>query len=247
MSTGDRRLVHYRRTPGARARLFCFPYAGGGLSVFQSWPDQLPSSVDVCSFALPGRDTRIREQPVKAMHALVAEILAAVAPALDLPFTLFGHSMGAIVAFELARALRRRGAPRPSLLAIAAHTAPPFEHRSPIHDLPDADFVAELRRLTGNVDDALCDPEIVKLFLPVLRADVTLCETYRWIEEPPLECSMVAFGGDEDPEVTPEDLREWRAHTAGSFEIEIVAGGHFFVRTEVKSLLERLRSHLSLP
>jgi len=189
----------------------------------------------------------MREEPLTAMPALVADVLDAVAPALDLPFTFFGHSMGAILAFELARALRRRGAPLPSLLVIAAHTAPHFEHRNPIGDLPDVSFVTELRRLTGDGDDALRDPEIVELFLPILRADVTLCETYRWTEEPPLECPMVAFGGDEDTEVTPEDLSEWRLHTAGSFEVEIVAGGHFFVRTEVPSFLERLRSHLSLP
>jgi surfactin synthase thioesterase subunit len=247
MSAGDRRLVHYRSTPGARARLFCFPHAGGGLSMFQSWPARLPTFLDVCSVALAGRDTRIREAPVTAIPALVAEVLAAIAPALDLPFAFFGHSMGAIVAFELARALRRRGAPRPSLLAIAAHTAPNFEHRNPIRDLPDASFVAELQRLAGDADDALHDPELVELFLPVLRADVTLCETYRWTEEPPLECPMVAFGGCDDPEVTPGDLAEWRFHTTGSFKIEILAGGHFFVRSEVPSLLERLCSHLGQP
>ena len=223
--------------PGAKLRLFCFPYSGGGSSAFRGWGDAMPS-IDVCAVQAPGRETRMREPPFTAMEPLVAEIVQAIRPMLDQPFAFFGHSLGGFVAYETARALRRAGAPAPRHL-FASGCPSPHMHvvDAPIHGHPDAQLKDELRRYQGTPDEVLKNDELMNLLLPLLRADFSIYETYRHEAEPPLDLPITALGGLEDDDATREELDGWRAHTSKGFVLRMFPGNHFFVHTMRTRLL----------
>jgi medium-chain acyl-[acyl-carrier-protein] hydrolase len=173
----------------------------------------------------------------------VAEALHAY---LDVPFAFFGHSMGALVAFELARELRRRAWPGPMRLAVSGHQAP---HRPdpdpPVAHLPDAEFIEEMRtRYDGIPDEVLAEQELLKLVLPALRADVLVIESYVYASEPPLDCPLSCFGGEEDRQVRREDFEAWREQTRGPFRLRTFPGGHFFVDSARGAVLQALREDL---
>lgn len=217
-----------RRNTDARARLFCFPHAGGTSSTFRDWPEQLPN-LDVCVVQLPGRERRLMETPFSRMRPLV-QTLARSLP-WDKPFAFFGHSLGALVGFELARELRRGHLPLPFHLVVSAHAAPqvPITHTPPRYLLPDQELIAELRNLAGTQEEVLRDASMMQLVLPVLRADFAVNETYVYEPEAPLHCPITAFGGIEDREVKPKDLQAWREHTKSSFSVRRFPGGHFYL------------------
>src|ERR1700674_5350722 len=180
--------------PDARLRLFCFPYAGAGALIFRSWSDALPSDVEVCPIQLPGRGTRLMERPFTQLTPLVEVLARALAPLLDMPFAFFGHSLGALVSFELALRIRREYGRHPVRLLVSAARAPQFPHRrSPIHALPEKEFLAELRRLNGTPGELLDHQELMEIMLPLLRADFAVYETYSYSNETPLNCPISAF------------------------------------------------------
>lgn len=223
----------------ARLRLFCFPYAGGGASLFRPWLEALPSEIAVVPVQLPGRENRLLEPPVTQLSRLVDLLAEALAPYLDLPYACFGHSMGALIGFELIRLFRRKGYPLPVHLFISARSAPQLlDLDPPLHALPDQAFIEELRRLQGTSEEILQCPELLQILLPLLRADFALCQQYAYQPEPPLACSLTAFGGIQDQEISRADLLAWREHTSGSFRLRFFAGDHFFVHTERAALLE---------
>jgi surfactin synthase thioesterase subunit len=235
----DGHVLHrYRSQPGARVRLLCVPYAGGAPPVFRSWAELLPVGVDLWAVQAPGRARRISEPPFEHIELIVDEVLTAVAPDLDVPMVVFGHSMGALVAFELARALRRRELPEPARLFLSGHQAPhlpPVE--PPTHGLPDEAFLERLRKLDGTPEEALQHPELMAVFLPLLRADFAAVEAYEYRDEPPLSCGITAFGGRGDRLVREEQLEAWRMHTIGPFAVHLLSGGHFFLHHSAPSLL----------
>jgi surfactin synthase thioesterase subunit/phosphopantetheinyl transferase len=244
-----------RANPGARIRLFCLPFAGGGASVFRGWSDEMPLDVEVSPVQLPGRESRFRETAFRRMGPLIADLATAVRRRLDRPYALFGHSMGSLVALELARELRRHDRP-PAALIVAGHAAPdrPMRHR-PLHGLPDDEFCAELRSLNGTPAAVLDNDELMQAVLPTVRADFTLCENYVSADEPLLDCPVLALGGRDDPRVADDDLEAWRKFTRGAFQSQMLPGDHFFIQTQrpaviaaVARFLESLRpSHSSLP
>ena len=230
--------------PGARLRLFCFPFAGGGASVFRAWPQELPGSVEVIAVQPPGRESRFREEPFRRIEPMADAATAALAPRLERPFAFFGHSMGAILAFEVARRLRRRGLPQPRHLFVSGRSAPRVELSDPpIHDLPREEFFAELRRFSGTPEEVLRNRELLELVEPLLRADFSVSETYRYRPDAePLAVPLTALGGAEDPEVAPEHLAPWREETTGPFQEHLLPGGHFFLaerRGEVLAIVGR--------
>ena len=221
------------RKPGreARLRLFCFPYAGAGAVIFRTWSDDLPGDVEVCPVQLPGRGTRLMEPPFTQLPPLVEALAEALVPLLDKPFAFFGHSLGALVSFELARRLRSQYGVHPARLFVSASRAPQVPHRGPpAHTLPEKDFLAELQRLNGTPSELLEHEELMEIMLPLLRADFAVYETYVYSTELPLNCPISAFGGLQDRNVNNSDLEAWRAQTSGSFSLRMFPGDHFFLR-----------------
>jgi acyl transferase domain-containing protein/surfactin synthase thioesterase subunit/aryl carrier-like protein len=216
--------------PEARARAFCFAYAGAGPWVFHGLARALPESIELCMVQLPGRGTRAGEPLASALAGLEGPLSEALKPWLDKPFVLFGYSVGGLVAFETARALRRRGGRAPEALLIAASRAPHLPDPSPeIRDLDDGLFARELRRFGGTPEEVLRDPELMAEVLPLLRADFGLIKSYTFQEEPPLDLEIRAFGGTRDEVVRPDELRGWERH-ARRFELHLFDEAHFFLK-----------------
>jgi medium-chain acyl-[acyl-carrier-protein] hydrolase len=235
-----------RRRDAAALRLFCFPYAGAGTSAFRGWHEALPPDVEVCSLQLPGRGSRLGEPAFRRMTPLVEALAEGVRAALGTPIAFFGHSMGALVAFELAREMRRRGWPAPRHLFVSGLAAPHLPDPAPtrLHRLTDGELVAELRRLGGTPPAVLESPEILELTLPTLRADFELLETYRYEPEPPLDCDLTALGGQDDRFVTPGGLAAWAAETSGRFTRVVFPGNHFFLHSAAAAVLRTVSDHL---
>ena len=241
----DSWIAYRKPCPQARLRLFCFPYAGGGVSIFRAWSDSLPADVEVCPVQLPGRGTRLMESPFTRLSPLIQALAQALLPFLDKPFAFFGHSLGALVSFELARQLRREYAVQPVRLFISADRAPQIPNRDPpIHSLPEGEFLVELRRLNGTPREVLEDEELRQIMLPLLRADFAVYETYGYSTEPPLNCPISAFGGLQDHRVSRGDLEAWRDQTSGSFSLRMFPGDHFFLNTTQPILLRVLYQEL---
>jgi len=208
-------------------RIFCFPHAGAGPSLFHSWR---LSGLDVVPVALPGHENRFGEAPLRRLDAVVDDIIEHIEPLSDAQFAFVGHSMGALIAFELARELRRRRLPQPERLFISAFRAPHLpEHRAPLHALPDHVLKAELLRLEGTPAQVLCEPELMDTLLPVLRADLEVVHHYRYTVETPLACPLSCFGGLTDRRVTRIDLASWRRHTSADFRLRFFPGAHFYL------------------
>jgi medium-chain acyl-[acyl-carrier-protein] hydrolase len=241
----DSWIAFRKPNPQARLRLFCFPYAGMGASIFRTWPDGLPAEVEVCPVEFPGRGTRLMETPFTQLLPLVQALTQALAPLLDKPFAFFGHSLGALVGFELARQLRRQSGVQPVRLFVSAARAPQIPHRDrPIHALPEGEFLAELRRLNGIPGKVLEEVELMEIMLPVLRADFAVYETYVYSTEPPLNCPISTFGGLQDHRVSRGDLEAWRDQTSVSFSLRMFPGDHFFWNTTQPLLLQALSKEL---
>lgn len=231
-------------------RLLCFPHAGGGTVTFRLWPQDLPEWIGVVPVRLPGRETRTWEAPFTRVEPLVEALTAALTedPALlhDQPYALFGHSLGALVAFETARALRRLAIPPPVHLLVSARIAPHLaDPRGRLHDLPTDQFMDQLRALGGMPSAAFEHQAILGWLLPLVRADMTVNETYRWAAERSLSMPITAFGGTEDKKVSRHELAAWSAHTSAAFAAHLFPGGHFFAARRHRPLLDRITGSLA--
>lgn len=241
----DTWIVRPRPNPRAALRLFCFPYAGGAASVFHPWAAALPPSVEVCPVQYPGRGSRLAEAPFIAIRPLAQALLPAIRPLLDRPFAFFGHSMGALASFELARLLAEEGR-SPAQMFVSAHRAPQLpDPDDPLHALPEPELIEQLRKLNGTPPEVLDHAELLQLLLPILRADFAACETYAYLPGPTLTCPLTAFGGLRDPHVTREALSDWRAQTTGPFTVRMFPGDHFFLNGDRQLLLASIARDLS--
>lgn len=233
-----------RATP--RFKLFCLPYAGGGTTVFHGWGAALPAAVEVQAVRLPGRGPRLREPAMTEMSVLVGALADVLELELDGMYGLFGHSMGGRVAFEVTRELDRRRLPLPAQLWISGSRAPHLPpRRAPIHELPEPEFIAELRRYGGAPAEVLANQELMEIFIPILRADFALHDTYIHRPGPPLSVPLSIFGGVDDPYVPAGDLEGWAEHTTAGFDIQMFPGGHFFVHGARTLVLDRLGRDLN--
>lgn len=232
--------------PQARLRLFCFPYAGGGASIFRTWPDDLPAQIEVCPVQLPGRESRLKEPPFTRLLPLVQTLAQVLHPYLNMPLAFFGHSMGALISFELAHQLRRQYSLDPVHLFVSGRGAPQIpDLEPPIHHLPEAAFVEELRRLNGTPESVLQNAELMRLVLPILRADFAICETYVHSTQEPLDCPISAFGGLQDSEVSYDSLAAWRDQTNSSFTLKMFPGNHFFLHSARSLILSAVSQDLT--
>jgi medium-chain acyl-[acyl-carrier-protein] hydrolase len=237
-------LHYFKPNPKASLRLFCFPYAGANAMVYRSWADKLPSHIEVVAIQLPGRGKRRQERPLTSLSKLVD--LLGSAP-LKEPFAFFGHSMGALVAFELARLLRRERRALPLHLFISSRSAPQLNscHR-PLHDLPTSELMQELNQLDGTPREVLEHPELMEMMLPILRADFSICDTYEYSQAAPLPCPISAFGGFQDADVPRQNLEAWREQTSSSFTLRMLPGKHFFLHSNETLFLNMLAIQLRL-
>ncbi|WP_043619514.1 thioesterase II family protein [Nonomuraea candida] len=231
-----------------RMRLFCAPHAGGGAGVYRAWAQLLAPEIEVVAIRLPGREMRYGETPRTSTEQLVPELVRGVAPLLDRPHAWFGHSMGALIAFESCRWIRRAGLPEPARLLVSGRSAPQLPLRGrPVHDAPTPELVRWLRVTGGTPPELLDDPALFEALLPMLRADMTVAETYRYRPEPPLSCPMSIYGGSDDEYATPEELRPWERQTTGECRLRLFQGGHFFIHDMKEQILPVLGEDLLEP
>jgi len=239
-------LMFYKKNANAAFRLFCFAHAGGTAAAFRKWHEQLPPEIEVCGIQLPGRASRISEAPFTRISQLVPELAAVLSTVSDKPFAFFGHSLGALLSFEMARWLRRNRQVMPRHLFLSAYTAPQIPDTDPPwHLMNDEDFMAKMAELNGTPQEVLDDKDMVALLLPMLRADCELCETYVYSVEEQLSCPITTFAGVDDDEAEDEEVAAWNIHTSGGFKHHLMEGDHFFIQSNERKLLEILSRELS--
>ena len=222
--------------------LLCFPFAGGGASAYYSWYDKLPEDIVVCPVQLPGREDRFKEPPYLSMDHLIEYLLPDIR---QIPnnLILFGHSMGAKIAYEVEKRLEQEG--KTSLHLIVSGNRPPhMPEPKPIHHLDDEAFRHALARFEGTPKEILENQDLFQFFLPMLRADFQMDEMYCEMEKTKLKCPILALGGEEDGEAVPEEIRLWEEYTRDTFSCRFFPGGHFFVWELEKEVLEIIRQNL---
>jgi medium-chain acyl-[acyl-carrier-protein] hydrolase len=239
-------LFSFNSRPNAAFRLLCFPYAGGdGLTIFKKWSEMLPRTIDVCAVQLPGRGTRIWEQPFSNIRSAAEVLGLSLRPYLDKPFAFFGHSLGAKICFEVARFLKTSNGSGPFHLFVSGSSAPRSLNANPLtYVLPEGQFLEALQKLNGTPPEVLRNHELMKLMLPVLRAEMEASERYVYIKGPPLTCPITVFGGLQDERVTREELRAWREETSCACSFHMIPGDHFFINQQPATLLQLLSAHL---
>nr|WP_319392873.1 thioesterase domain-containing protein [uncultured Desulfobacter sp.] len=238
-------IVH--KNNRATLRLFCFPYAGGGAAIFRAWPKFLPDTVELCGVQPPGRENRISENPIANVHELVARLLPSLVPWFDKPFIFYGHSTGGLVAFEMIRALRRQQLPLPHHLIVSGARAPHIPEPFPLHHLPRATFIQQLRRFSGTPETVLENRELMDIYIPILRADLAIEEKYTLKEEAPVNIPITAIYGSQDDEAPKSVMAPWERYTTDSFELIGQQGGHFFInsaREDFLSCISRITAFL---
>ena len=230
----------------ARLRLFCFPFAGGGTAAYRHWINHFPCEIEICPVQLPGRECRLAEAPVRNLTTLVQSLAHGLTPWLDVPFAFFGHSLGAVVAFETARELRRTGAPTPEHLFVSAH-GPAFieRNRKQLHRLPDSEFIQAVRGFGGIPDAVIRNRELLEIVLPVLRADFEMYETHCHMRAEPLDAPITALGGQSDVSVPEDYLDAWRSETAAAFKKQLFPGGHFYLQNAMPLVSARIMEELT--
>lgn len=235
-----------RREGRASLTLVCLPHAGGGASMFKNWQTRLPVAVDVFAVQYPGHEGRWGGALCSDASEIVEPLTRAVETEVETAYALFGHSLGALVAFEVARAMRRRGGREPVHLFVSGSRAPdaPGE-RPPLHTSDDAELQLYLCRLGGLPDEVVRHPDLLRSVLPMVRVGLRMYETFPYTSEVPLGCPITALAGDRDGEVSREQLAAWARHTTSGFRLEWFPGGHFFVSSAEPRVLDLVRTSLA--
>jgi len=228
-------------------RMFCFPYAGASAAVYQDWQRYLPAEVDLCLVHLPGRGSRLAEPCCQSVDEVMMGLMPELLPLLDRPFVLYGHSMGALLAFVAARRLRQHHALLPVQLMVSSSSAPQIPNvYPPLHTLPDREFIHAIIRLNGTPTEILENDDCMSLMLPIMRADFGICNRYEYSPEAPLACPISVFGGIADTTVAEERLEAWRQQTSSDFSLQMFPGDHFFLRSAQRIFLGEVVRKLQL-
>jgi medium-chain acyl-[acyl-carrier-protein] hydrolase len=227
--------------PQAKQRLFCFSFAGGRALNFRPWFESFPKMIEICPVEYPGRGSQMGSQPFTELKPLVEAIASALIPHLDKPFAFFGHSMGALVSFELTHLLKSESSLTPSHLFVSACRAPQLPPtRKPIYNLPESELKAELRRFNGTPEAVLENSELMEILLPILRADFAVVDTYVYTHKPPLECPIIVFGGLQDQVVSYAQLAAWQEQAVAPVLLKMFKGDHFFLHSDQTALVQSI-------
>ena len=219
-------------------QLYCFPYGGVGASVFKKWTKYLDPDIELIGIQMPGRETKIKEPPFLQMKPLVKALANCMPRKPRLPYAFYGHSLGALIAFELTVELQMAGYQGPNHLIVSGCRAPHIHNqRKPINQLPDDQFIEAIRKLGGTPEEVLQNEILMEVFLPILRSDFTLFENYVYEEKLPLEIPILAFSGIEDQEVGKDDLLAWKTYTKKEFKPKFFPGNHFFLENQYQQLI----------
>jgi medium-chain acyl-[acyl-carrier-protein] hydrolase len=239
--TQSRWLVQFPSEGARRRTLFMMPFAGGGAAAFRTLAPLLPAGVGLTAVRLPGRESRMAEAPLVSMTEVVEQLTPLVAGEAAAPYALFGYSMGAIIAFELARRLQAEGVPTPRVLAVGGAEAPQLPRRHPpLHNLDRPDLVAAVQSLGGTPPEVFQSPELLDLVLPTLRADFELLETYRFEDGPPLDCPIVTVSAAADPIIEAARVAPWSDLTTAGCSHLSFEGSHFFFLDDPGPLVSAL-------
>ena len=246
-TTNSAWFTRFKKKSNCRVRLVCFPFAGGAANSFRDWSDKLPAEVDLLVAELPGRGMRFAEPLIGNITTLSSKMADAFLPYQDLPYVFFGHSLGSLVCFELARTLRKRGQSQPKLLIASGKKPPQFPPDSRLHDLPDSRLIEALQDYDGTPEAILKNQELMKIVLPVMRADFSLNENYQLVQESKFDFPMQAWGGFEDDGVPEDALTLWGEHTTHQFNHYMFEGGHFYLHESPakEQVLERINRVLT--
>jgi surfactin synthase thioesterase subunit len=244
-SSDDLWCRRYRPSRTATARLVCLPHAGGSATFFLPVAAALGPRVDVVALQYPGRQDRRAERPIDDMAVLADQVHGILRRQPELPTTLFGHSMGAILGFEVTRRLEADGHP-PVRLFVSGRRGPATYRDEKIHLRDDDGILAEVRKMSGTAASVLGDDEIMRAALPALRADYKATETYACAPGITVSCPITTLTGDSDPKTTADEAGAWAEHTTGAFELHVFAGGHFFLTDHAGDIVELIRERLSV-
>lgn len=225
---------------GGDVQLFCFPFAGGGASAYRTWLRQHSPRLDVAAVQLPGRENRIAEPLLHSMDAILGELVEELALQITGPYAFFGHSLGARMAFEVARTLHKRGHQLPVHMFVSGSRSPEIPEPRPLHQLSQERFCEELGRFGGTPRELMENPELMALYLPILRADFTVDETYEYNHGDALPVSITAFCGTDDPEATAQEMLGWKHQTTEQFTFKQVTGDHFFIQSQWSYVLDQI-------
>lgn len=237
-------IRRFHPAPAAPVRLVCLPHAGGSATFWFPLSAALAPDADVLAVQYPGRQERRLEPPLTDLHDLADRVAAALHPLLDRPYALLGHSMGALLGYEVARRLRRSGRPAPLELYASGRRAPHINRAEDVHLRDDAGVVAELRSMSGTDSGLLGDDELLRLVLPAVRADYQAVETYRYRPGRPLDCPITVLTGDSDPHVPRQEAVAWSVHTTAAHQVRGYPGGHFFLTGRFAEIAALLRGRL---
>jgi medium-chain acyl-[acyl-carrier-protein] hydrolase len=225
------------KTPDVR--IICFSSAGGSAFQFRQWDSHASGRSEFLGIQIPGHDERFREPLLRRADAIIENIGPSLLGVSDRPFVLFGHSLGALLAFEFARWARRQGAAGPMRLIVASRSSPRVKPEyAPVHELPEQDFMRVLRLYGGTTDSILENQEVMRHFVPIIRADLEVNRLYSYRREPPFEFPITAIWGDSDPVTTKAEVEGWCAETNGVFNLMTVPGGHFFFRDRIGEIIK---------
>jgi surfactin synthase thioesterase subunit len=245
MTINEKAWIVRRPQSRAAVRLFCFPYAGGGASVYSGWQEALGPLVEVCSIQAPGRGSRASEPAIRDLSTWISNLAPALVELSGLPFAFFGHSLGALAAFEMTRYLVYRALPLPRLLVVSGAAAPSErDGKGQKHLLPDAEFLRYLEKMGGTPPAIMGDPDLMAYLLPMIRADLEMFDTYAYRTSLRLPVPIVAFAGATDSDVEPESMRRWSNETRSDFGIHVFEGGHFFLHSQSATVIRRVAEEL---
>lgn len=243
----DTWIRRYHKAPGSAVQLLCFPHAGGSASFYFPVSAALSPAVEVAAVQYPGRQDRRGEPNIDSIPALADAIFEVVRPLAERPLAFFGHSMGAVLAYEVALRLEEAGAPPLIRLYVSGRRAPSRHRPEAVHQQGDQGIIAELQRLSGTDSGLLDDPETLEMILPAIRSDYRAIETYRDVPGRRVSCPVYAIIGDSDPRVTLDEARAWAGHSTGPFDLRVYPGGHFYLVDQSRQVIRLISDDLAAP